>query len=91
MYISIVLTTNMHMSEGFRGPKEKQNKTKNTIILNIGGEEFTYPLLVSVVGTTINQYWFVITRLMNFGAKDGGTHFVRHSSRSHNALPLLAP
>ena len=89
MYISIVLNPNM--SECFRGPKEKQNKTKNTIILNIGGEGFTYPLLVSVVGTTINQSWFVKTRLMNFGGKDSGTHFVRHSSRSHNALPLLAP
>ena len=42
MYISIVLNPNM--SECFRGPKEKQNKTKNTIILNIGGEGFTYPL-----------------------------------------------
>lgn len=89
MYISIVLNPNM--SECYRGPKEKQNKTKNTIILNIGGEGFTYPLLVSVLGTTINQSWFVITRLMNFGGKDGGTHFVHHSSRSHNALPLLAP
>lgn len=89
MYISFVLNPNM--SECYRGPKEKQNKTKNTIILNIGGEGFTYSLLVSVLGTTINQSWFVITRLMNFGGKDSGTHFVRHSSRSHNALPLLAP
>ena len=71
MYISIVLNPNM--SECYRGPKEKQNKTKNTIILNIEGEGFTYSLLVSVLGTTINQSWFVITRLMNFGGKDSGT------------------